>query len=347
MKHKYTTKYFIEKSKSIYGDSYLYEKTKYISARDNLTITCKIHGDFTQSPDNHFKHIGCRECRKHKYHDSKIKYNLETFISMCEKVHKKRYIYKNINYDGLLSKISILCPIHGIFIQQARFHLRGVGCKKCADNKLSLLKRMSFDTFVSRAKQVHNNNYFYNDFIYIGWNQKITITCVKHGDFIQSIGKHLLGRGCKKCAIEKIKISRQNNPNGWNDSFWMNASKKSRNYENFKVYVIFCFSKDEMFFKVGKTFNNINYRFRNKNLMPYNWVTVHYCVGDYKYISLTERLIKRQNKDKKYTPSLEFGGRFECFSSLVMPSGDVFKKEDVVDYIRRYHMEKNIIIVNE
>lgn len=53
---------FIEKACAIHGDKYDYLKTVYTRAIDKVTITCKIHGDFEQTPKNHLKGQGCPSC---------------------------------------------------------------------------------------------------------------------------------------------------------------------------------------------------------------------------------------------------------------------------------------------
>lgn len=53
---------FIEKSRAVHGDSYGYEHTAYVRAHDKVVITCKAHGDFEQTPNNHLNGSGCPSC---------------------------------------------------------------------------------------------------------------------------------------------------------------------------------------------------------------------------------------------------------------------------------------------
>ena len=48
-----TTEKFIEKSKEIHGDRWIYTKTIYENAHKPLIITCRKHGDFRQDPKSH------------------------------------------------------------------------------------------------------------------------------------------------------------------------------------------------------------------------------------------------------------------------------------------------------
>jgi len=59
---KISTSEFIEKAKIIHGDKYKYDKVKYINNHTKVTITCPLHGDFTQTPDSHLQKSGCIAC---------------------------------------------------------------------------------------------------------------------------------------------------------------------------------------------------------------------------------------------------------------------------------------------
>ena len=60
-----TTETFIEKAERLHGELYTYKKTVYVSAITKVTITCPIHGDFTQTPHNHLScKSGCPKCGK-------------------------------------------------------------------------------------------------------------------------------------------------------------------------------------------------------------------------------------------------------------------------------------------
>ena len=47
------TELFISKAIKIHKDRYDYSKVKYINAKTKILITCKIHGEFEQTPNNH------------------------------------------------------------------------------------------------------------------------------------------------------------------------------------------------------------------------------------------------------------------------------------------------------
>ena len=66
-------------------------------------------------------------------------------------------------------------------------------------------KKLTYDLFVSKARIIHSNLYDYSTVNYINNDTKISIICKKHGEFLQSPKKHLMGRGCWLCGKTKIK----------------------------------------------------------------------------------------------------------------------------------------------
>ena len=64
--YRYTTNEIIDEFKKVHGDKYDYSKVNYVRTHDNVTITCKVHGDFEMSPSNHLRGQGCPMCRQSK-----------------------------------------------------------------------------------------------------------------------------------------------------------------------------------------------------------------------------------------------------------------------------------------
>lgn len=53
---------FIEKAKRTHGDAYDYSASQYVNCKTKITIVCKHHGEFEQTPDNHIRGAGCPKC---------------------------------------------------------------------------------------------------------------------------------------------------------------------------------------------------------------------------------------------------------------------------------------------
>lgn len=74
----------------------------------------------------------------------------------------------------------------------------------------------------------------------------------------------------------------------------------------------------ETFYKIGRTFVNINQRFQSKTEMPYIYSIVKIIKGDCKEIYELETKLKNMNKENKYIPLLKFNGSKECFNDVIL-----------------------------
>lgn len=199
-----TTQEFIEEIEKIHGDKYDYSKIEYKNNCTKVCVVCKKHGDFYIRPDHLINGGGCKECFKEKQSERKLKTN-EQFITSAQKIHGDKYDYTKTIYKGYRFPVNIICPIHGEFSQNAGDHLKGCGCQKCGkvimwDNR----GRMTTDDFINKAKQIHGDKYDYKKVNYINAKTPITITCKKHGDFLQTPSNHLLNCGCPSCSKSKM-----------------------------------------------------------------------------------------------------------------------------------------------
>ena len=69
-------------------------------------------------------------------------------------------------------------------------------------------KRLTQNEYIARANIVHNNYYDYSKTIFTTVNNKLEITCPKHGSFWQNAANHLNGNKCKKCSMEQRSAAR-------------------------------------------------------------------------------------------------------------------------------------------
>lgn len=129
-----TQEEFIARCREVHGDEYDYSKTVYTGNRNDVTITCKEHGDFIQNAANHIKGYGCPMCRYVKLSEKKKK-SQEQFIADARKVHGDYYDYSRVEYHGCFTKVKIICPRHGLFEQTPATHLKGSGCPICRKSK--------------------------------------------------------------------------------------------------------------------------------------------------------------------------------------------------------------------
>lgn len=196
-----TSDKFIDKSRSKFGNTFIYSKTNYLKKGIDLTITCPNHGDFIIKPEEHLRlHYGCQKCE----YEIPREISKDKLIEKAKKVHNYKYDYSKVKYINSSHKVEIICPKHGSFWQHLHAHVnQSINCIKCTreDDKLTLAN------FISRSKILHGDRYDYSKVEYLNNQSKVIITCREHGDFIQRAGSHLAGNRCKKCFIEESKLS--------------------------------------------------------------------------------------------------------------------------------------------
>ena len=135
MPKKYTVEEFIEVANKKHHNFFSYEKVKFISLNDVITIICPKHGPFEQKAINHLHHPSCCPiCSDIKKKQNRL-YTKETFIEICNKAHNNFYDYTSVNYINSQTKVTIVCPKHGPFEQKANDHMQGHGCPICKSSK--------------------------------------------------------------------------------------------------------------------------------------------------------------------------------------------------------------------
>jgi len=149
---KLSYKEFVEKANKIHNNKYTYDHGMVNNCKSNIKITCDLHGLFKQTIGTHLRGSGCPRCGKIS-HDIKISMTQEEFIKKANKIHHDEYDYSLTRYIKGDKKINILCKKHGLFIKRANSHLRGEGCQKCIENKVSRLETLWLDSLNIENRQ--------------------------------------------------------------------------------------------------------------------------------------------------------------------------------------------------
>lgn len=200
MPKRLTAEEFIAKAKSIHGeDRYDYSFVDYKNSHTKVKIICPTHGAFEQAPTSHLAGNGCAKCGFISQSKSKS-YDTNDFTSKAKIVHGDRFDYSHCKYTTSRSKVEIICPIHGPFLQAPVNHLSGQGCPYCGIIKRAKAQSSDIDEFTYRAKMVHGDQYDYSSVDYVNAFSKVEIICPKHGSFFQVADSHLRGRGCRHCS---------------------------------------------------------------------------------------------------------------------------------------------------
>nr|DAK04438.1 MAG TPA: restriction enzyme [Bacteriophage sp.] len=136
-KYSPTKEEWIASARKVHGDKYDYSKVDYVNNATKVCIICPEHGVFKQAPYNHTQGQGCPTCGQIVRSDSN-RYSLSDFIAEARKIHCDKYDYSKVDYVNSKTKVCIICPEHGKFLQVPSQHLIGQGCPKC---NLSHLER--------------------------------------------------------------------------------------------------------------------------------------------------------------------------------------------------------------
>jgi len=130
-------------------------------------------------------------------------------INKSNIIHNFKYKINFNGYTNIKDKVVITCPNHGNFKQIMSDHLNGRGCSICAVEKNTTKKRNNIKELINRANKIHDSSYIYNLNEHKSMHDNVDILCQKHGIFNMSLHSHInKKRGCKKCAIEKVTMTK-------------------------------------------------------------------------------------------------------------------------------------------
>lgn len=226
-----------------------------------------------------------------------------------------KYINPNMNYEIVSEFISMKDNItykdkYGLLTSSALTLYKG--------NKSSIRSAVNpTEYFINQAKEKFEKKFDYSLVEYKDSHKNVKIICKKHNQIFEATPSNHLNKskihGCPICGKESSLKFQQENAIGWKHSKWKLAGLKSKNFITFQLYVIYCWDKNEEFYKIGKTFTNIKNRFPNKTTMPYNYKIIKLIEGEAKFISELEVKYKKILKNFKYIPLINFKGKFECF----------------------------------
>lgn len=134
-----------------------------------------------------------------------LRRNAEYYIEKAKDIHGNKYNYSKVVYQGVKTKVEIVCPEHGSFWQTLDNHTNvGHGCPGCSNNKKKTTKQ-----FIEQARGVHGNRYDYSETIYKTNQHKVKIICKEHGEFYQAPSSHLRGSNCPKCSGHYTKTTEE------------------------------------------------------------------------------------------------------------------------------------------
>lgn len=128
-------KEFKSKANKIWNKQYDYSKVNYVNGHTKVTIACKKHGDFIQSPSSHLNGHGCPKCV----------YKGEARIA--EYLHKKLIVYRE--YKIRNKRYDFYLPEHNLIIER--------------DGQQHYRDTSNFSSYIKKDPEIYLKEQFKND----------------------------------------------------------------------------------------------------------------------------------------------------------------------------------------
>lgn len=187
---------FVKKAESIHGKgTYDYSLVKYINSKTKVDILCRIHGKFSQRPEQHTRGQGCPKCGHEKSNEAK-KLSPRDIIIRGRNKFGDKFSYNFEGYSSTKDDMQLQCNTCGHnFKQTPTDHFNcEEPCPVCGDRFLDV------EVFLRRAEKVHKGKFTYPNLTFKYAKDKITVVCPEHGEFFPTVDNHLNGTGCPSCV---------------------------------------------------------------------------------------------------------------------------------------------------
>lgn len=170
---------------------------------NNVKVPCRCkicHHEWEAAP-NTLKHgYGCPKCA------GNTKKTAEEFIAEARAVHGYTYDYSKVKYVNNCTKVIIVCPIHGEFMQTPVAHTKNAcGCPECRKIKMSKKFAFSHEKWVKKIAEKNPNIEILGEIV----NGKTKVNCrclICNHEWAAAPEKLTSGRGCPEC--KKVKVAR-------------------------------------------------------------------------------------------------------------------------------------------
>jgi hypothetical protein len=189
----------IKSFRETHGDKYQYNRSDYINSSSKLRITCPKHGEFLQDVTSHKHGQGCPKCGRERISEF-LTTPWEEVLKSFRETHKNEYEYTPETYTLLDNPMEMFCKKHGRFEQTPKIHRKGSGCPECGNERTGESQILSWEEVLKSFREVHRDEYDYNEDTYTKTLEKMEIICRKHGVFLQTPMTHKQGKGCPVCS---------------------------------------------------------------------------------------------------------------------------------------------------
>lgn len=182
---------------------YIGVKGEFKGNKTRILIKCKDHGNFQVSINGFLDNgVRCSSCAGNKHYSQKEREN--QISKLCEGTHHS-FVRWSSEYLNTKSKFICECKLHGRYQSRVDHFLRGVRCKKCSNDALSIQKRSSQVECELQIKKTCEGtiyNFIAWQGIYKNSESKFICECENHGEWcvnFRTFIKH--GTRCPSCAL--------------------------------------------------------------------------------------------------------------------------------------------------
>ena len=109
-----TTENFLEKTKRVHGDKYIYSGVSYVNQKTKVDIQCRKHGLFLQYPDDHISGSGCPSCS-----ESSGEARIDKFLKKLNLLYVRQKRFSNcrnkrpLAFDFYIPSVNLLIEYDG------------------------------------------------------------------------------------------------------------------------------------------------------------------------------------------------------------------------------------------
>ena len=211
MPKRLTTAEFVTKALKKHEGYNSYPLAQYKTGKDQISVTCPVHGNFSILAESHLAGQGCKSCG-YARNARGMKKTREEFIAEAMAVHGDFYDYSLVPAEmpGNRTKVSITCPIHGPFLQAPMNHKQGKGCRKCGREKARKGRSYSLAQFLDLIKQKGHSDLEFVESSWVNYTTPMSMICPNHGRFEQIPERlFVMGAGCQQCGYQRMAESKR------------------------------------------------------------------------------------------------------------------------------------------
>lgn len=183
-RHQASQATFLNKARELFGDHFDYSQIEYINQKTPVTISCRLHGDFQQTPDKHLQSkYGCPKCGVKARASQRLEEGKRRFEEAFIETYGARLELLS-EYVSVKDRIQVRCRIHNLNYETTpdRLSIQTYSCPQCAAERKDT-GRLGQAEFIARSKERFGDLFDLSKVIYQGMVAPVIVGCMEHGEF--------------------------------------------------------------------------------------------------------------------------------------------------------------------